>query len=175
MPGSHHAAAVEFSRPVDTARLKGEEAVHDIAATAAERAALARRFGLEALDRLEARVRLCRMAGGYVRLAAELSADVVQTCVATLEPVAGRVEDAFTLLYGAVEAAGEVVLDNDAETVEPLQGETIDIGEAVAQQLSLALDPYPRAPEASAAAAGEPAAAPQDSPFAVLASLARKG
>jgi uncharacterized metal-binding protein YceD (DUF177 family) len=169
-----HDPAIEFSRPVDTARLKGEEQqVYDIAATSAERAGLARRFGLEALDRLEARVRLSRVAGGYVRLAAELSADVVQTCVATLEPVASRVEDAFALLYGAVEEEGEVVLDNEAETVEPLDGGTIDIGEAVAQQLSLALDPYPRSPEA-AGAAGEPAAVPQDSPFAVLAPLAKK-
>jgi uncharacterized metal-binding protein YceD (DUF177 family) len=125
-----------------------------------------------ALDRLEARVRLRRLAGGYIRLAAELSAEVVQTCVVTLDPFTDRVEDAFTLLYGAIAEGSEVVLDDQDETVEPLAGETIDIGEAVAQQLSLALDPYPRSP--AAASAAEPPAAPQDSPFAVLASLAKK-
>lgn len=161
------AATPEFSRPLDIARLPQGEAAYDIAATAAERAALARRFGLLALDRLEAQVRLSRLAGGLLRLSAELSADVTQACVVTLEPVAARVEDEFTLLYGAAseERAAEVVLSGETELVEPLPGGALDIGEAVAQQLSLALDPYPRA-------AGALAEAPQEglaSPFAALA------
>lgn len=168
-----HPAAPEFARPVDTSGLPRGEAVYDIAATPAELAALAQRLDLLSLDRLEARVRLRRIAGGLIRLSAELSADVVQSCVMTLDPVANRVEDRFTLLYGTLETAAEVVLDSEAEAVEPLDGETIDIGEAVAQQLSLALDPFPRAPGASMPEAGA-APAPQDSPFAALADW-RKG
>ena len=159
-------AAPEFSRPVDVARLPQGEAVYDVAATPAERAALADRFGLLALDRLEAQVRLTRLAGGFLRLSAELSADVTQACVVTLEPVAAPVEDSFELLYGpADEGAKEVVLSGEVELVEPLADGLLDIGEAVAQQLSLALDPYPRAP-------GVVAEAPQEglaSPFAALA------
>ncbi len=158
--------APEFSRPVDIARLPQGEASYDIAANPAERAALARRFGLLALDRLEARVRLSRLAGGFLRLSAELSADVTQSCVVTLEPVAARVEDEFTLLYGGTEEGSEdVVLGGDVELVEPLPDGPLDIGEAVAQQLSLALDPYPRAPGVVADGPREALA----SPFAALA------
>ena len=49
----------------------------------------------------------------------------------------------------------------------------IDVGEAVAEQLALALDPYPRAPGASFAEGGE-SEQPEDSPFKVLAGLVKK-
>lgn len=168
---------VEFSRPVDVTRLPAGKAVYDIAAAPAERAALARRFGLIALDRLEASVTLERLAGDFVRLSAALTADVVQQCVVTLEPVPSRVEDRSSLVYGesAVPEGDELdlTLDGESELVEPLEGGVIDIGEAVAQQLSLALDPYPRAP--GAPAVGEETDAAASSPFAVLARLREKG
>jgi uncharacterized metal-binding protein YceD (DUF177 family) len=165
----------EFPRPIDIAKLPPGETVHEIAATAAERGALARRFSLLVLERLEAQVTLQRLVGGLIRLDAKLSADVVQECVVTLEPVASRIEDSFTLLYGAAaDEAGEVTLSGEAELVEPLAGNTVDIGEAVAQQLSLALDPFPHAPGVEAAAA--PAAdGKAESPFAALARWKRKG
>jgi hypothetical protein len=160
-------AAPEFARPVDISRLPSGEGVYELAATPAERAALARRFNLRALDRLEAQVRLTRLAGGLLRLSATLSADVVQACVVTLEPVRGSIDDPFAVLYRAGTEEGEtaVVLSGTAELVEPLPGDILDIGEAVAQQLSLSLDPYPRAPGAAATSPGEALA----SPFATLA------
>jgi hypothetical protein len=156
----------EFHRPVAADRLPAGEIVHEIAAKAAERAALALRLRLVALDRLEARVCLCRLGGGLIRLSATLSAEVVQSCVVTLEPVANRVEEEFALLYGSEPAdAEEVVLSGEAELVEPFTGGVIDIGEAVAQQLSLALDPYPRAAGAALASVDKNTAG---SPFAAL-------
>jgi uncharacterized metal-binding protein YceD (DUF177 family) len=157
----------EFSRPVDVSRLPPREGVYDLKATPAECAALAERFDLLALDRLEAEARLERLAGGLLRLSAALKAELVQACVITLEPVRDRIDEAFTLLYRAGAEAGEraVVLSGTAELVEPLPGDILDIGEAVAQQLALALDPYPRAPGAIAAAPEEGRA----SPFAALA------
>jgi uncharacterized metal-binding protein YceD (DUF177 family) len=155
----------EFSRPVAIGRL-AEEEVHEIEATPAERAALARRFGLLGLDRLAASVRLAPLGRG-IRLEAALEAEVTQECVVTLEPVPNHVSDRFTLVYGEAPAAA------DEETVvEPLEGETIDVGEAVAQQLSLALDPYPRAPGAAIDPkwAGDPA---PEGPFAALTKLKR--
>jgi len=164
---------MEFSRPVTIEPLP-DEAVFDIAASEPERAPLAHRFGLLALDRLEARIRLERLPGGLLRLAADLAADVVQECVVTLEPVASRLEDSFTLLYGEPQnGAGEVVLSGEAELVEPIPGSTIDIGEAVAQQLSLVLDPYPRAPGVVAPTPA-PGETKPDSPFAALAKWKRK-
>jgi uncharacterized metal-binding protein YceD (DUF177 family) len=166
---------MEFSRPVPLDRLAPGETVYDIAAAPAERAGLARRFALVALERLEARVRLARLAGGMVRLAAELSADVVQQCVVSLEPLTSRVEESFTLLYGeGLEPARDVVLSGAAELVEPVEGGHIDIGEAVAQQLSLALDPFPRAAGLDAPG-GVPGEAPRHSSFAALSRWREKG
>jgi uncharacterized metal-binding protein YceD (DUF177 family) len=142
-------AQPEFSRPVDAPRAPGREATHRIAAIATECGALAKRFGLVTLDRLEAEVRLTLGAAGVVRLDASFAADLVQECVVTLEPVPSHVAEEFVLLFAASRDQRTVVLDSDDETVEPLADGRIDIGEAVAQQLSLALDPYPRAPGAS--------------------------
>jgi uncharacterized metal-binding protein YceD (DUF177 family) len=135
----------EFTRIMEVPRTTGRVSRHRIAADPAERAALAVRFALESLDRLEAEITLERMPGGLVRLAASLSADVVQSCVVTLEPVANAVAEEFTLLFGPGESAREIVLNGEDETVEPLDGDRLDVGEMVAQQLSLALDPFPRA------------------------------
>ena len=156
--------APEFSRPVDLARLGGGAMRFDIAADANERADLARRFGLVSLDRLEARVELSREAGATIRFRATLSADLVQSCVVTLDPVANRVDDEFSLLLG--DPDDPAALDPDAELIEPLEDGRVDLGEVVAQQLSLAMDPYPRAPGvAPADGEGRP------SPFAALAKL----
>ena len=38
------------------------------------------------------------------------------------------------------------------DLIEPLEGDAIDIGEAVAQQLAVAMEPYPRAPGVEAPA-----------------------
>lgn len=157
----------EFSRPVAIGRLTEEE-VHSIAATAAERAALARRFGLSAIDALGAEVRLAPLGRG-VRLDATLEADVVQGCVVTLQPFPTHLHENFTLVYG------DAPVDQEEDAVvEPLEGETIDIGEAVAQQLSLALDPYPRAPGAALDPrwTDEPET---EGPFAALARVKKTG
>ena len=165
-------AIVEFSRPVDGHKLPPVGGVYEIAASAAERAALAKRFDLLQLDRLTARVQLTPVAGGFFRLSATLEAELVQACAVTLEPVPSRIDESFSLLYGAVDDQKDIMLDGDSETVEPIEGGMIDIGEAVAQQLSLALDPFPRAPTVAAeGVTGAPERARLDSPFAVLAKL----
>jgi uncharacterized metal-binding protein YceD (DUF177 family) len=176
--------APEFSRIVSIARLGSDAAEHAIAAGESERAALARRFGLLALERLAATVRLTRIAGG-VRLEATLEAAVVQECVVTIEPFTSTVSDSFALVYRRGVEAGEGAMINVGEDEdEPLLGDEIDIGEAVAQQLSLALDPYPRspaaqsrtseAPEARKTAAAPPEGEVTQRPFAELAKLLKK-
>lgn len=167
------APAAEFSRPVLLARIGHETVRRDIAADAAEREALARRFGLLALDRLTATVELARRGSDMILLRAAFEAEFVQECVVTLDPVPGAAAEAFELLYGPPEveesAAGTV---SDAVAFEPLLGDAIDIGEAVAQEFSLALPPFPRSPAADDA---ETAAADDDAgPFAALSQLLRK-
>lgn len=141
----------EFSRRVELARLGVHEGIYPISAKPEEREALARRFGLLSLDRLEAEIRLQRLAGGMVRVKGRLGGDVVQACVISLEPVASVLELDFTVLYGQAETGKSVVVDLETDETEPFDGDAIDIGEAVAQQLALALDPYPRAPGATLA------------------------
>lgn len=171
----------EFSRPLAVDRIGHSEVAHDLVASAEERAALAKRFDLLALDRLEARLRLRRARGGSVlRLAGRLTADVVQACVMTLAPVPGHVETEFTILYGDG-GVGDEGIDIDPElesTVEPWPEGALDLGEIVAQELVLALEPYPRAPGAaldpSYEASGSAADAPEKvNPFAVLGNLRR--
>jgi uncharacterized metal-binding protein YceD (DUF177 family) len=159
----------EFSRPVLLARIGAEKLRREIAAGAAEREALARRFDLLALDQLSASVELARRGADMILLRASFAAAFVQQCVVTLEPIDGAASAEFELLYGPPEAeevaAGMV---GDAVAFEPLLGDAIDIGEAVAQEFSLALPPFPRSPGVDAPPDAPPEAA---GPFAVLARL----
>jgi len=163
-------AAPEFSRPVALAQLHFEPFRQRIEATAEEREKLARRFDLVVLDRLEAEVVLRRQSPETVLLEGEFSAEFEQCCAVTLEPVRGTLRDRFSLLYGPPSTHEvELAFDDDAPVYEPTAGDAIDIGEAVAQELSLDLPLFPRGP---AATIEEGAAAPPlDGPFAALARL----
>lgn len=145
--------APEFSRPFAIESLGHERVTRRLEASPAERAALARRFGLLALDRLEAEVTLRWAAGGVLRLEGRLRAEATQRCVATLEPVPQSIDESFSVAYsrqaGAEQAAGDEEAGLHPDAPEPLPAEGLDLGEEVAQALSLALDPYPRAPGAS--------------------------
>jgi uncharacterized metal-binding protein YceD (DUF177 family) len=160
----------EFSRPVPLARLGAEPFRQQIEATPQERERLARRFDVLALDRLAAVVTLHRESGDLIRLEAVFEAELTQSCVVTLDPVPAQIVQSFVLLYGpAEEEQHEIELDVDEPVFEPLTGDGIDIGEAVAQEFSLALPEFPRLPDAAVEpdAAGEP----QSGPFAGLARL----
>ena len=165
--------ALEFSRLVPLVRLGGEPLRRRIAAEAAERDALARRFELVSLDRLVTDVELIRERGGTILLTAAFEADFVQECIVTLDPVPGRVAESFQLRYGPAEAEETVPSGDDGPAFEPLTSDAIDIGEAVAQEFSLALPPFPRSPDA-VVEIDDPTDGPEDGPFAALARLARR-
>jgi uncharacterized metal-binding protein YceD (DUF177 family) len=159
----------EFPRLVPLARLGPVPFEQEIAATPEECAALASRFGLLGLDRLAARVALEQRPGGTVLLTAEIEAAFIQECVVSLEPVPGTLAERFALQYGPPEAEPANADESaDEPAFEPLAGDSIDIGEAVAQEFSLFLPPFPRAP---GAVMEEGDAAEEESPFAVLARL----
>jgi uncharacterized metal-binding protein YceD (DUF177 family) len=166
-------ARPEFSRIIPLTRLDhGDTLRQRIAASEAERAALARRFELVALCRLEAEIALSREAGGTVLMQATFEAEFAQRCIVTLDPVIGQAGESFQLRYGRPEAEAEVPDGDGDPAFEPLAGDAIDIGEAVAQEFSLALPPFPRAP--GAAVETEPPEAPVEGPFAVLRRLIRR-
>ena len=169
----------EFSRRVRVETLGEDEVVQRIEATAEERRALARRFELLSLDRLEATLRLQRSAGKpLVRVSGRFEAEVTQACVVTLEPVADHLEGSFSRCYSL--AAGdaaerEILVDiGEKEQPEPVPSGGVDLGEAVAEQLALNLDPYPRVEGARLEQAewgGSPENEQRRAPFAVLDSL----
>ncbi|WP_343713001.1 DUF177 domain-containing protein [Inquilinus sp.] len=161
----------EFSRPIRVNTLPRDGRTIAIEADEAERAALARRFDLLALDEFKARFTLTQGRGDTVVVAGTLAAAVVQRCVVTLDPVPATVEDEIEAVFAARDGRDEAEVEVDplAAEVEPLVDGRIDLGELAAQHLSLALDPYPRSPDAP-----EPATEPPEPgtetrrPFAVL-------
>jgi len=172
----------EFSRLVHVDTMAGNHLIREIDAGPAERQALAARFGLVAIGSLSATIRLRRLDGGrMVRVAGSLTAEVVQTCVVTLDPVPAHVAEDFTALFVPAESMpdpeAEMILDPrslEDDLPEPMTAGTIDIGELTAQHLSLALDPYPRRPDAAFEGWDDDATPAAVSPFTALAALKRR-
>jgi uncharacterized metal-binding protein YceD (DUF177 family) len=177
------AATPEFSRPLGLDDIGDDGVTLEFEATGEERAALARRFDLVAIERLTVRATACHAPArdglaAAIRVAFDFVAEVVQRCVVSLEPVAVRiaehgVEVEFARGAALPPAAAQLsfALD-DVDPPEPLPGECIDLGELVAEHLALALDPYPRKKGAVLAwPAGESEAAAgagEETSFAVL-------
>lgn len=142
----------EFSRPVALAQLAEGPVTLDMAATEEERAGLARRFGLLTLERLSASVEMRGAGKDKVEIRGRLQARLAQPCVVTGDPVWADHREPVALLL-ADEATVERLEEEDAvpDTVDldvlP-EADALDLGEVVAQTLALALDPYPRRPDA---------------------------
>lgn len=146
-------SAPEFSRTHKADQIGRLAASLSVAADAQERAALAKRFGLLALDRLEADYGLA-MEDGAIVARGRMRADLAQACVATGVAVPEQVDTDFTLRFvveGADMPDGEE-LELDAEDCDTIgyDGHILDMGEAVAETMALAMTPFPRAPDADA-------------------------
>lgn len=169
--------APEFSRTVRVDTLGVSPRTLAIEADEAERAALARRFGLLTLDRLEAEVSVSRAgATADVAVAGTLRAAATQACVVGGEPLPETVETPFHLLFRSEPDAGssgdeEVEIGEEELDVVFYDGALVDVGEAAAQTLALALDPFPRAPDAGQALAEGLAGQPKTGPFSALDAL----
>jgi len=169
--------APEFSRLVPLDRIGAGASAHEIAANEAECAALATRFDLIAIDRLTATLTLKR-DGDVVEASGHLSAAVVQACIASGEPVPATIDTDLAIRFvpESDDPAEEVELDAGALDTVDYRGGAIDLGEAAAETLALALDPFPRSPHADEAlkAAGvlsEDEAKAESSPFVALKGL----
>ena len=147
----------------------------ELSANVEERAAIARRLGLQSIDRLDAHVALAR-SGGAIRANGRLTASFDQSCVVTGDPVAAHVDEPFAIQFVAEPKDGgpddEIELgEADCDTVF-YEAAMIDLGEALADTLALSLDPYPRSAGADAALKEAGIMSEEEaSPFAVLAKL----
>ena len=171
-------AAPEFSLVVTLADAAQGRAIA-VEADAAARKRIAARLGLIALDHFALTAEVRAVAGGLAATG-EVKAAVVQACAATALPVPARIAEPFDLRFlRDVDApAGEdeeVELDRDELDLLPLDGDRADIGEAAVQTLSLALDPFPRHPDADRILAEKGVLSEEAAgPFAALAKLRGK-
>ena len=141
--------APEFSRPQRLDAIGAGEHRVEIAANDGERAALARRFGLIAIDRLDATMVVHRDATGVIARG-KLSGSVVQACSVSGDPVPAQIAEEFAIRFlpeGAVEGEEIELSGEECDTVF-YTGGAIDLGEAAAETLALALDPFPRSSRA---------------------------
>jgi uncharacterized metal-binding protein YceD (DUF177 family) len=152
------AIAHEFSRPVSIDgiipdRLRKET----IEATDEECAALAKRFDLRSLSGLKATMAVLRVSEGrIIRVEGDIEADVVQACVVSLQDVHAEVKTHFDTYFTEdgkeQDPDAEFSIDLEDGMQDVIEAGVLDLGELVAQHLSLDLDPYPRAPGVSLAA-----------------------
>jgi uncharacterized metal-binding protein YceD (DUF177 family) len=106
-----------------------------------------------------------------------IKAEVVQRCVVTLEPIVSR----LTLDVGVVFAPAELnPVDNQEpqrveldDEVELFSGGKIDIGELVAQQLGISINPYPRKADATLSLTEFGKKIEKQRPFAKLAEVVK--
>lgn len=138
----------EFSRPLPLAQIGAGGRTIAVEATPAERAALALRMRLPELPALTCRFDLRLLEAGVVQAEGLLQARVVQVCVVSLDPFEAAVEERFALRF-VPRGSESAAIDPEAVDEIPYDGTSIDLGEATAEQLALALDPYPRQPGVS--------------------------
>ena len=166
----------EFSRTYRLDSLGGLKTL-EIEASADERAALAQRFGLQDVAELKAQATVTPVAAG-IEVAGHMTGRATQSCVVTGEPVPAFVSQGFAVRFVAPDAAPEAEeIELNAEDCDIMEhdGQAIDIGEAVAQTLGLALDPYPRSANAEARLREAGVLAEGEAgPFGALAALREK-
>ncbi len=135
---------LELERRISVADLDGTRPrTVVVEASEVECGRLAERLRIEAVVSLRAEVELRRELTGDIVARGKLPSDVVQACVVTLEPVPSRIGVEFEQRFSDRSGAGEA---EDEDPVEAIVDGEIEIGDIVTQNLSLSLDPYPRAP-----------------------------
>lgn len=165
----------EFSRIVDCARLG--DGIRHLEASAQERAALAERFLLVAVDALEAEITLTT-DGRIITAEGHLKADIVQSCAVSGEDLPVSISEKLKFRFvpeGEHRPDEEVELsEEDCDDIE-FAGTSFDLGEAVAQSLALAIDPFATGPDADRARKETGVFADEaNGPFAALSALKKQ-
>jgi len=124
-----------------------------------QRAALAHEHGLEAVERFHAELLVTAWKRHGVKVEGRVEADIVQTCVVTLDPIQNHISEKVSGLFlpedsklGRLgfETGGEMLLDAEGpDSPELFSGDTIDVGALAEEFFGLGIDPYPRKSGAS--------------------------
>lgn len=148
-----------------------------------ERALLAGKADALGVDRFSCELLFKRWHKNGVIVTGEVSADITQECVVTLEPVHNTiveeierlfVPDGSKLTRPRVNNEGELVLDfQGKDEPEPFSGDTLDAWEIAIEHFLLGVEPFPRKEgvefEDAMEGFGQPGEAEEKpNPFAVL-------
>lgn len=166
-------AVLDWTHPVSEIGERGLDARR--VATPAERSALAAALGIVACNHLAVTYRIEPRPQGAFMARGEIEAEVVQSCVVTLDPVAQRIQEPFQIEFrpkGAINTG----TDGEQEALapddpEPIENNRLALGRVIYEIVASALDPYPRAADV-VLEDSEGTAGPKDSkanPFAALA------
>jgi hypothetical protein len=173
---------MSWAQSVALERIGVQPAAYRLAADADARAALAARFDLGSIRTLEAGLTLVKLDSG-VQLSGRYVADFDYLCRVSRLPFAAMLEGPVEVRFlpeAELPAADDESLADLPYDLDVLEPGGIDIAEAVAATFSLALDPYPRGPEADAwlgklGIRTEEQEIAARNPFAILAGEEKKG
>lgn len=169
---------IPITRIFDLSDLSDAGYATTVIATPSERERLAAWEDIAGVNLFQGEVTLKRRSPTRFIYQAKLTAELTQACVVTLEPVQSRIERQFTReLHFAphkyAQKGGAITLgaaeDDAPEEIESLK---FDLAGPLLEELSLAIDPYPRAPGVTFEAPQEQLDA-SENPFAVLKALKR--
>jgi uncharacterized metal-binding protein YceD (DUF177 family) len=119
-----------------------------------ERKSIAERLGLNGLACLQAHATLTKK-GALIEADGRIVASLEQSCVVTGAPVPSHIDEPFSMVFmpepKVARSDEEIELGPADCDVVFYDGNTIDLGTAIADTLALSLDPYPRSAGADAA------------------------
>jgi uncharacterized metal-binding protein YceD (DUF177 family) len=160
--------------PVAVAQIPETGLHRDIEANQAIRSAIADVGDLREVLSAQASFDVTPKSGGRFHVSGHVRARVGQTCVVTLDPMESDIDEAIDLIFAPPEQIPQMAAlvdeaeHSDGET--PIENGIIDLGRLATDALYLAVDPYPRKPDAVFEPLVE-AVDPEDHPFAALKAL----
>jgi len=168
-----------WSIPIAVLQIPDTGLHRDLQADPATRAAIAEVGDLREVLSATASFDITPASGGRFHVAGHVRARIGQTCVVTLDPIESDIDEPIDLIFAPPEQIPvladlvDEAADSDSEIPdppEPIENGFIDLGRLATDALLLAIDPYPRKPDA----VFEPvvtAPDPEDHPFAALKAL----
>ncbi len=163
---------LEFEISIDQL-VSGKPLVVTLSADDDARARLAKRFDWVEVSALTAEIKLKSIANDAYHASGEVNAAIVQRCRVTELAVAEKIIIVINERFADLsEESDEAEIDPMAMTVEALIGNTIPVGEMIAQLVGLEANPWPR--HVSAVCDAVPPQQDKTNPFASLAQLKKK-
>ncbi|HWA30533.1 MAG TPA: YceD family protein [Rhizomicrobium sp.] len=138
-------------------------------------------LGVESVEKFRAVVNLKKLATNRYRYDADLTCDLTQSSVVSLEPVRTHIAESFSRElhvihhnHAAPKSEEVTLAAAEDEAPEEIPSSRYDLAGPLLEELALALDPYPRSPD-EVFSPPEADEAPPESPFAVLKKLRGDG